>query len=444
MAEFTPQQKAVLASTARYNLVNAIGKTGKTTLLTRLYLNRQERPEEFKAVFVTPNAYCTRRVIEQLGKITSKDWSGQLIGTLAEISAKLLHRFYADLTYTRVPRIVSDTSMMEERQAARALAANLHPDQTSAAFIEQWNQEFVHRLRQLDIATPRSLVIELTNMFTKLAHPNLANVHLLLADNVHDLTIDEMMALIAIQERMAQSFFSGNTNVAINNSSQDTDIANWINIISREELKPHSLNTCFGVGPNQGLFLHQLSAFNTKKLYEAGPVFTGAQSAQTLSEVKVPSMEQMVEVIHEMESQLQLGIRNRSMGVIMRTIDEARAMAQTIERQCFFMWDKNKLWNPSDPPTKGTFVTTPYEAPYLNLDYIALPKCMDGYWPYEQERNAEKCRRLFIRSVSSARLGVIFLIPDSSNNALVSPFVLEGCNPKLVTKEAQFSTSRAA
>ena len=76
MAEFTPQQKAVLASAAGHNLVNAVSKTGKSQLLIQLFLNRQEQPGEFKAVFLTSNGFSSQRVIEQLQRITKLDWSG--------------------------------------------------------------------------------------------------------------------------------------------------------------------------------------------------------------------------------------------------------------------------------------------------------------------------------------------------------------------------------
>ena len=60
------------------------------------------------------------------------------------------------------------------------------------------------------------MLLDTTNLFTKLAHHSLANVHRLVADNARDLSLDEMMALVAIQESMARSFISGNTNLAIN------------------------------------------------------------------------------------------------------------------------------------------------------------------------------------------------------------------------------------
>ncbi len=63
---------------------------------------------------------------------------------------------------------------------------------------------------------------------------------------------------------------------------------------------------------------------------------------------------------------------------------------------------------------------------------------MRGYWPHPDVRSAESCRHLFLRAVSSARLGTTFLIPDPSNGLLVSQFVSEGCNPQVVTKAAQF------
>jgi superfamily I DNA/RNA helicase len=104
MAEFTSQQKAVLTSAARHNLVNAISKTGKTQLLIRIYLNWQEQPGEFKAVFLTSNGVSTQRVTDQLQRITRQDWSGQLIGTFSEIGYKLVQRHYADLKYSRIPK----------------------------------------------------------------------------------------------------------------------------------------------------------------------------------------------------------------------------------------------------------------------------------------------------------------------------------------------------
>jgi len=118
----------------------------------------------------------------------------------------------------------------------------------------------------------------------------------------------------------------------------------------------------------------------------------------------------------------------------MRTRDEARSHGPDPGEAMLHTLDKTRLWNRFDLPTKGIVVTTPYDAPFLNLDYVTLPNCMKGYWPYPEERGTENCRRLFLRAVSSARLGTIFLIPDPSNGLLVSQFVSEGCNPKVVTK----------
>jgi len=442
MAEFTSQQKAVLTSAARHNLVNAISKTGKTQLLIRIYLNWQEQPGEFKAVFLTSNGVSTQRVTDQLQRITRQDWSGQLIGTFSEIGYKLVQKHYAELKYSRIPKIVPDTAVAEDRHAAKLVAAKLigdtPSDQTRQAFNEQWNQEFAARLHQKDIGSPRSLLLDTTNLFTKLAHHSLANVHRLVADDAHDLSLDEMMALVAIQERMEKSFISGNTNLAINDRFQDLDIENWLTLLSRDSLTAFPLSTCFNIGSNHGLFLHQLAAFNSKKLFNIFPTFVGDPNTPALFEVLVPSVEYMIDVIHEMESQLQLGIRNRVMGVVMRTRDEARAMARTLGKPCCILWDKTRLWNRFNLPTKGIVVTTPYDAPFLNLDYVTLPNCMKGYWPYPEERGTENCRRLFLRAVSSAKLGTIFLIPDPSNGLLVSQFVSEGCNPKVVTKTAQF------
>ena len=87
MAEFTQQQKTILASTTRSNLINAIAKTGKTTLLARKYLNQQEHPGSNKAIFITANALATQRVLEHLQRITALSWEEDWIGTFAEIGA---------------------------------------------------------------------------------------------------------------------------------------------------------------------------------------------------------------------------------------------------------------------------------------------------------------------------------------------------------------------
>ena len=438
MAEFTPQQRAVINSTAKHTLVNAINKTGKTQILIRLYLNRQEKPGEFKAILITPNGLATQRILEQLQRITKQDWSQQLVGTLAEIGYKLIQTYYQDLTYSKIPKLVPDTAVIAERHEAKAVAVALHPDQTSQAFSEQWNQEFVSKLRRKDLVTPRSAVIEITNLFSKLSHSSLANVRLLLADDVHDYTFEEMMGIAIIQERMEKSFISGNTNIAINDRFHDIDIENWTTLIGRDGFKTLGLNSCFTMGANQGTFIYQLSAFNSKKLFDASPTYGVEATSQVLLEVLVPTTDYTIDVIKEMELQLQLGIRNRTMGIIMRNVDEARSMARMLNCPVCIMWDKTHLWHKTEVPTKGLLVTTPYDAPYLNLDYVTLPNCMKGYWPYTEERRTENCRRLFLRSVSSAKLGAIFLIPDPSNGLLVSPFVSEGSNPKLVTKVAQF------
>ena len=442
MAEFTSQQRAALTSAARHNLVNAISKTGKTQLLIRLYLDWQEQPGEFKAIFLTSNGFSTQRITDQLHRITKQDWTGQLIGTFSEIGHKLVQKYYADLNYRRVPKVVPDIAVAEDRQAARLVASKLigdtPSDQTRQTFIDQWNQEFVSRLHQKDVASPRSLLIDAANLFAKLAHHSLANVHHLAADDVHDFSTEEMMALLPLQERMEKSYISGNTNVAINDRYQDLDIDNWINLINREDFTAHPLSACFNIGSSHGWFLHQLAAFNSKKLFDISPTFAGDPNIPALFEVLVPSVEYMVDVIHEMERQLQLGIRNRVMGVVMRTRDEARAMARTLGKPCCILWDKTRLYSRFDLPTKGIVVTTPYDAPFLNLDFVTLPNCMRGYWPHHDVRSAEGCRHLFLRAVSSARLGTTFLIPDPSNGLLVSQFVSEGCNPQVVTKAARF------
>ena len=206
MADFTPQQKAVLHSPARHNLVNAISKTGKTQLLIRLYRNCQEQPGEFKAIFITANGFSSQRIMECLQRVTKQNWSGQLIGTLSEIGWKLVQKYYADLQYSKVPKLVSDTTVQEERLAALAVAnriiGGVQSEETRTEHMKQWSQDFAARMHKRNYASPRSLMIDAVTLLTKLAHHSLANVQLLVADDLHDLTLDEHLAIIALQERV--------------------------------------------------------------------------------------------------------------------------------------------------------------------------------------------------------------------------------------------------
>lgn len=434
MAEFTQQQKAILASTARHNLVHAASKTGKTTLLARQYLNHQERPGAPKAIFVTANALATERVVEHLQRITALNWRDELIGTFAEIGFKLLKRYYRELAYTKPPQVVSDLSASADRETARKTALEVHADETSAAFREQWNQAFVQILRPKNLATPLSLTIEAVNLLTKVIQPDLARVRALLSDNVHDFGFEEMLALGALQERMGQSFLAGNINLAIHDKLHDIDPEHWLTLGHHDGIKSHPLTQAFGMGSNQGLFVQQLAAYNSKRIYETASSFSGDPAAQMLVEISVATRQQMLEAILDMEDQLQLGIRQRLLAVVLRNANDAREMARDLKRPCFLQWDKHCLWHRPGAPTTGLVCTTTFEAAYLNPDYVVLPNCLNGYWPYQRERNAENCRRAFLRSVSSATRGVFFLIPDSSHALLPSPFLGEGCTPKLVTK----------
>ena len=128
MAEFTQQQKTILASTTRSNLINAVTKTGKTTLLARKYLNQQEHPGANKAIFITANALATQRVLEHLQRITALSWEEDWIGTFAEIGGKLLRRYHRELSYTKPPQVVSDHAASADREAARKTAVQLHPE----------------------------------------------------------------------------------------------------------------------------------------------------------------------------------------------------------------------------------------------------------------------------------------------------------------------------
>jgi hypothetical protein len=434
MADFTQQQKAILACTARNNLVHAVAKTGKTTVLARKYLTHQQRPGTPKAIFITANALATERVVEHLQRITALSWQEELIGTFAEIGFKLLKRYHRELAYTKPPEVVSDLSASADRDAARKTALEVHADQASAAFHEQWNQAFVQIMRRKSLATPRSLTIEAINLLTKVIQPELAGVRLLLADNVHDFGLEEMLALSALQARMGQTFLAGNLNLAIYDRLQDLDPEHWLTLVHQDGIKSHPLTQLFGVGNARGLFVQQLAAYNSKRVYETALTFSTDPASQMLVEVTVATRQQMLQVILDMEAQLQLGIRRRLLAVILRNPDDTREMARNLKRPCFLQWDKNRLWHRTDVPTQGIVCTTPFEAPYLNPDYVVLPNCLNGYWPYQRERNAENCRRGFLRAVSSARNGVFFLIPDPSHALLPSPFLAEGCTPRLVTK----------
>jgi len=434
MADFTQQQKAILASTGRNNLVHAVAKTGKTTMLARKYLNLQERPGAAKAIFITANALATERVVEHLQRITALNWQEELIGTFAEIGFKLLKRYYRELAYTKPPEVVSDFSASADRDAARKTAVEVHADQASAVFHEQWNQAFVQIMRRKNLATPRSLTIEAVNLLTRVIQPELAGLRLLLADNVHDFGLDEMLALSALQARMGQTYLAGNINLAIYDRLQDLDPEHWLTVVHQDGVKSHPLTQLFGVGNAQGVFVQQLAAYNSKRVYDTAVTFNSDPVSQVLAEVTVATREQMLEVILDMETQLQLGIRRRLLAVILRNPDDTREMARNLKRPCFLQWDKHRLWQRTNVPTEGIVCTTPFEAPYLSPDYVVLPNCLNAYWPYQRERNAENCRRAFLRSVSSATKGVFFLIPESGHALLPSPFLGEGCTPKLVTK----------
>lgn len=438
MAEFTPQQRAVLFSTAKHNLVNTVGKTGKSQILTRIYLDRQVTPGDYKAIYVCPNSLVTSKVLEQLQRITKADWSSQLVGTLAEISYKLLLKYYREMSYNKPPRLVPDTAVAEDRMQAKKSALAIYPDTTNQEFYSQWNKEFLGRMRTRNLASPRSLTLEAINIFETQFHHGLSYVSTLVADDVHDLGCDELLALSVIQSRMERSYIAGNTNYAINDRMQELDQENWITLSESNGLKLFPLNTCFNLSPNQGCFLHQLAAFNSKKLHDPTVVFTGDQNSFVFYEVGIPDVASTVEVIKQIEIQLQVGIRGRTMGVIMRNVDDAKKMASELNKPAVVLWDKNQLWHKLEIPSKGIFVTTPYEAPYLNLDYVVIPNSIVGYWPYTKERNLENCRRLFMRAIGSARLGVACLVPDTSTGILASPFLSEGCNPKLTTKTISF------
>jgi hypothetical protein len=444
MAGFTQEQKAILGSTARTNLANSVSRTGKTTVLARKYLNQQERPGADKAIFITANALATQRVLDHLRRITAQSWEDDLIGTFAEIGCKLLKRFYRELSYSKPPQLVSDLAASAEREAARKTALQLHPDMASATFHEQWNQAFVQLLRHKNVATPRSLVVETANLFAKVVQPELAGVRLLLADNVHDFGWDEMLALSTLQQRMEQNIFAGNSNLAIHDRQQGLDPEHWLALVNQDGIKVHPLMQSFGMGNAQGLFLQQLAAFNSKRVHQSAPISVSDPDSQMLVEVTVPTRRQMFEVILDMESGLQLGIRERLLAVVLRNPDDARELARNLNKPYFLQWDKHRVWHRPTVPAKGIICTTPFEAPYLSPDYVVLPNCFSGYWPYQRERNAENCRRAFLRSISSARTGVFFLIPDANNALLPSPFLAEGCTPKLVTKAVALKLGESA
>ena len=154
----------------------------------------------------------------------------------------------------------------------------------------------------------------------------MANVHRLVADDAHDLSLDEMMALVAIQERMEKSFISGNTNLAINDRFQDLDIENWLTLLSRDSLTAFPLSTCFNMRVQPWTLSPPVGGLSIRRNFSnIPPLSWQSEHTGTLLKSLFQAWNTWIDVIHEMESQLQLGIRNRVMGVVMRTRDEARA-----------------------------------------------------------------------------------------------------------------------
>ena len=68
---------------------------------------------------------------------------------------------------------------------------------------------------------------------------------------------------------MGQSFFAGNSNLAIYERQQDLDPEHWLTLVNQDGVKMHPLTQLFGVGNAQGVFLQQLAAFNSKRIYES-------------------------------------------------------------------------------------------------------------------------------------------------------------------------------
>lgn len=432
MAEFTPQQKAILRSTARHNLLNTASKTGKTAVLIRRYLNCQEKPDgPIRALFVTANALASRQIRESLQRITALDWSDAGVGTLAEIGYKLMQRYYAYLGYTRAPRLIPDPAAAHDRDAACLKALQIQPDPHQAAFKEQCDQEYVQGLRRKNVATTRSLIIEIANLFVRRPHPELPALDLLVADNAHDLTLEELLVLTNLQRRASRSFLAGNSNLAIFDRHQQLDPENWGTLIAHEGFKTFPLCQCFTLSPALGLFLHQLAAHNSKRIYENHLAFAG--QAQTVMQLPVQDPNQMQARIIEMESQSRT--RNRLLVVVLRNAEDAREMAGRLRRPVFLQKDKHHLWMNLEPPRRGIVCTTPYEAAYLRPDYVILPNCLNDYWPYQRERNLENTRRAFLRATDSARRGVYFLVPEETCAGLSpSPFLVEGNKPIAVVE----------
>lgn len=434
MADFTSQQKAILTSSARNNLIHAVARTGKTTVLARKYLNQQQRPGAPRAVFLTANALATTQVLGHLRRITTANWRDDLIGTFAEIGCKLVKRYHRELAYTAPPEIVSDFAVANEHEIARATASVIHPDQSSAVFHEQCNQALVQGLRRKNLATPHSLTVEAINLLTKVLQPELADLRLLLADNVHDFGFTELLGLSVLQERMEQSFLAGNINAAVGDRRQDLDPESWLTLVNQAGMKVHHLTQLFGVGNAQGMFLQQLAAYNSKRIYETSSARHDNSGDSNLWEIAVSSRQEMWQAILDLEDHLQLGARQRLLTVVLRNPNDTRECARVLGKRCFLQWDKHRLWHQPGIPEHGIICTTPFETAYLNPDYVVLPNCLNGYWPYPRERHLENCRRAFLRAVASARRGVFFLVPFPDHTLLPSPFLAEGCTPKLVTK----------
>ena len=440
MATLTPQQEAVLKSRFKHNLVNASSRSGKTTLLLHRYRSIQEHPVEFKAIFITANALATQRILNQLFKVTNERYNDQLVGTMHEISYKLLQKHYASLGYTQPPRFVQDGIVAKERADAKKATLKHKPagknqlghENVDATDLVQWNKDFVERLRKKNVCCPRSLLLELATMFRGMVDSPLTNISVLVADDVHDYTLDELTTLAAIKEKVLQCFFGGNTNLATTDAVHETDQENWQIITSHECWKHFYLPTSFGLSPTQGLFTHQLASYNVRRIAE-NLVCLGDKNG-SLFEMETSTHQAELSAILALEVELQLGIRGKTMGVIMRSVDDTRQLAKELDRPYFIMWDKSRLWNRFSPPEKGIICTTPYEAPYLNLDYVVFANCIQDYWPFPFERSIENCRKLFLRGVTSAKSDVYFLTPSVDNGMLPSPFLSEGNNPKFVTK----------
>lgn len=436
MAEFTNQQKSIISSELAGVLVNAPAKTGKTVVLERCFRNQQPTPDSpKKALFITANCLATTRVKHELQQVSKAKWDNELIGTLPEIGWMLVQRFYSTVGYSRPPNLVFEVAVATAKEQARLKAIDVAHDPANPAFKTQWDAELLQILRRQNIATPYSLTLEVEQMFTRLNLPELEEYQFLVVDNAHDLPLQDLICISALQERMP-ILMAGNTNIAISDRFQNLDSENWATVTAQDGFKSFSLSQSFKIGPEIGVFMSQLAAYNSRRIIDPNLTFQGP--AQKMVELPVSSQTEMIGILDRLDDVLHLRMRQHLVAVVTRTPNDAWELSRKIKKPAFVQRDRTGTILPLRLPPFGVICTTPYEVPYIQPDYVVVASCLNGYWPYRWERFIENSRRAFIRAICPARLGVFFVIPEEPSSVLSSsPFLSEGNNPRLVTRSAK-------